>query len=76
VRFAWSDAAQASMRSCMADQEGMNAINAAVLALADDPAPSEAFIRGSYRRLHVGRYRVMYEIEADLITVVRVDRVS
>jgi mRNA-degrading endonuclease RelE of RelBE toxin-antitoxin system len=57
----------------MADQEGMREIGVAVSALADDPSPPEAFVRGDYRRLKVGPYRVMYVLEDDLITVERVD---
>ena len=33
------------------------------------------FVRGAYRRLRVGPYRVLYEVESDLITIVRIDRV-
>ncbi len=44
-------------------------------SLADDPAPPDAFVRGAYRRLRVGPYRVLYEVEGDLITIVRIDRV-
>jgi mRNA-degrading endonuclease RelE of RelBE toxin-antitoxin system len=51
----------------------MRAIGAAVSALADDPSPPEAFVRGTYRRLKVGQYRVMYILEGDLITIERVD---
>jgi mRNA interferase RelE/StbE len=57
------------------DQNGMRAINAAVAALAGDPEPPEAFIRGEYRRLRVGLYRVMYAVDDDVVTVERVDRV-
>lgn len=57
-----------------ADQDGMRAINAAVAALAGDPEPPEAFVRGDYRRLRVGAYRVLYEVESDLVRVIRVDR--
>lgn len=49
-------------------------VNQAVAALADDPSPPEAFIRGSCRRLRVGLYRIFYDVDGDLITVVRVDR--
>jgi mRNA-degrading endonuclease RelE of RelBE toxin-antitoxin system len=59
-----------------ADQDGMRAINAAVAALTDDPEPPEAFVRGSYRRLRIGSYRVMYAVEDNLVTVIRVDRIS
>jgi mRNA-degrading endonuclease RelE of RelBE toxin-antitoxin system len=57
----------------MAGQDGMCEIGAAVSALVDDPSPPEAFVRGDYRRLKVGPYRVMYVLEDDLITVERVD---
>jgi hypothetical protein len=44
--------------------------------LADQlPAPPGAFVRGAYRRLRVGPYRMLYEVEEDLITIVRIDRV-
>ena len=59
----------------MADQAGMTAVNRAVEGLADDPAPPGAFVRGAYRRLRVGPYRVLYEVEGNLITIVRIDRV-
>ena len=59
-----------------ADQDGMLAVNAAVAALAGDPEPPEAFIRGAYRRLHVGEYRVMYGVEGDVVTVIRIDRIN
>jgi hypothetical protein len=59
----------------MADQEGMRAIGAAIAALALDPCPPNAFHRGDYHRLRVGRFRVVYVVDDDLITVERVDRV-
>ena len=54
----------------------MRAIGAAVTALASDPYPAEAFHRGRYHRLRVGRYRVVYTIDDDVITIDRVDRVA
>ena len=45
---------RASARRYMDDQDGMRAIGAAVNALAVDPNPPDAFIRGDYRRLRVG----------------------
>jgi mRNA-degrading endonuclease RelE of RelBE toxin-antitoxin system len=59
----------------MRDQDGMRAVGVAVAALADDPYPSDGFHRGRYHRLRVGRYRVMYVIDGDVITIERVDRV-
>lgn len=77
MRIEWSDIAQATFARFMRDdQAGLMAVNEAVAALADDPSPPEAFVYGSgeYRRLRAGRYRVMYRVQGELITVVRVDR--
>lgn len=52
----------------------MRAVNKAVAALVDDPAPPEAFVRGGYRRLRVSSYRIRYLVGGDLITILRVDR--
>ena len=59
----------------MADQAAMRDINQAVAGLGDHPEPPDAFVRDGYRRLRVGSYRVLYEVEADVVTIVRVDRV-
>ena len=75
MRIIWSQIAQVTFVRFMADQAGVMAVNRAVEALADDPVPPGAFVRGAYRRLHVGLYRVLYEVEGDVITIVRVDRV-
>jgi mRNA-degrading endonuclease RelE of RelBE toxin-antitoxin system len=76
VRIEWSPSARASARRFMADQDGMHAIGAAVAALADNPLPAAGFHAGQYHRLRVSNYRVVYIVEAGLITVSRVDRVS
>ena len=76
MRIEWSPAACASACRHMSDQAGMREIARAVSALAHDPSPPEAFIRGDYRRLRVGRYRVMYVLEGNLITIERVDQAS
>jgi mRNA-degrading endonuclease RelE of RelBE toxin-antitoxin system len=74
VRVEWRPAAQKSAIRFMADQAGMRAVNTAIEALADDPAPPEAFVRGEYRRLRIGAYRVLYRVKDDVITIERVDR--
>ena len=76
MKIQWTPAASALARRFMRDQDGMRTIGAAVAALARDPYPPEAFHRGRYHRLRVGRYRVMYVIDDDLITIERVDRVA
>ena len=75
MKIEWSPAARASARRYMDDQDGIRAIGAAVSALAVDPDPPDAFIRGDYRRLRVGVYRIMYVVEDDIITIERVDLV-
>jgi len=62
VKITWSETAQATFVRLMA-------VSRAVEALADDPAPAGAFVRGAYRRLRVGPYRVLYEVEGNLITI-------
>jgi mRNA-degrading endonuclease RelE of RelBE toxin-antitoxin system len=74
VRIEWSPAVRASARRFMGDQDGMRALGAAVAGLVLDPYPPEGFHRGEYHRLRVGRFRVVYVIDDDLITVERVDR--
>jgi hypothetical protein len=74
VRIEWSPMGRATARRFMADQDGMRAIGAAVAGLASSPLPADAFHAGEYHRLRVGTYRVIYALEDDLITVIRVDR--
>ena len=47
MRIEWSPKARASARRYMDDQDGMHAIGVAVAALALDPNPQNAFIRGT-----------------------------
>ena len=58
MTIVWRHAALTSARRFMADQAGMRQVNRAIAALAEDPEPPDAFVRGSYRRLRVGAYRV------------------
>ncbi len=76
MRIDWSPTARATTRRYLDDQDGMRAVAAAVGALAADPNPPDAFIRGDYRRLKVGPYRIMYVVDDGILTIERVDRVS
>lgn len=79
MRIIWSPTAQSSARRFVKDdQDGVRAVNQAVAALADNPSPAEArrYGRDGDYRLRVGRYRVMYRVAEDLITIGRVDRVA
>lgn len=40
------------------------------------PVPARGFHRGDYHRLRVGRFRVVYVIDGDVIIVERVGRIS
>ena len=74
MRVEWLPTARASARRFMADQAGMRAIGIAVAQLSENPYPPEAFRWGELLRLRVGPYRIMYTVEGDLITILRVER--
>lgn len=76
MKIEWSPAAKQSAARYMRDQAGMRQLVSAIDRLTENPRPPEAFVRGEYRRLKVGRYRVMYLVEDQLITIDRVDRVA
>ena len=71
----WSPRAVTTASRFLDDAGGMKAVVAALDALAADPCPVESFRWGEMLRLRAGRYRVLYVIEGDLITIERVDRV-
>jgi mRNA interferase RelE/StbE len=58
------------------DPPGVEALLDAVDLLAVDPRPNGSFPYGSpdLRRLRVGRYRVLYEISTDTVSVGHVAR--
>lgn len=60
------------------DPDGVRGLLDAIDALADEPRPSGSFPFGSpdVRRLRVGRYRVLYEIRADMIVVGYIGRAA
>jgi mRNA-degrading endonuclease RelE of RelBE toxin-antitoxin system len=76
VTIEWSPRAITTASRFLEDTSGMTAVVAAVDALAGDPYPADSFRWGDTFRLRVGRYRIMYVVEGDLITIDRVDRVT
>jgi len=58
------------------DPDGLRQALDAVDALATDPRPAHSFPYGSedLRRLRVGRYRALYEIAGQVITVGHISR--
>jgi mRNA interferase RelE/StbE len=64
-----TDAAAAFLKD---DPEGLRQLFASVDLLADRPRPVGAAEYGSpdLLRMHVGRYRVLYEVSDDIVTIV------
>jgi mRNA interferase RelE/StbE len=59
------------------DPVGLREVLEAIDGLAGNPWPSASVLWGpAHGRLHVGRYRVIYEIGTDVISVRRIDRIS
>ncbi|WP_329028406.1 type II toxin-antitoxin system RelE family toxin [Streptomyces sp. NBC_00690] len=51
------------------DPDGVRQVFTAVDRLADHPRPKGAFGSSDLLRIHVGRYRVLYEISAQKVRV-------
>jgi mRNA interferase RelE/StbE len=53
------------------DPDGLRSVFDAIDRLIDDPRPAHSFPFGSQdvRRLRVGRYRVLYRIDQDVISI-------
>ena len=70
--IAWADEAFVAAQAFMAeDPVGLAPVFDTVEDLASNPRPPTAFPRGStaFLRLRVGRYRVLYEINDQLIRI-------
>jgi mRNA-degrading endonuclease RelE of RelBE toxin-antitoxin system len=76
LRVEWSPRAVTTASRFLDDTGGMKTVVATLDALAGNPYPAESFRWGDMLRLRAGRYRIMYVVEDDLITIERVDRVS
>ncbi|WP_327075605.1 type II toxin-antitoxin system RelE/ParE family toxin (plasmid) [Kitasatospora purpeofusca] len=69
----WDEPAiNAAARFLKDDADGLRQVMDAVDMLADSPRPAGSTEYGSadLRRMHVGRYRVMYEITENTVTIV------
>ncbi|MCC9309390.1 type II toxin-antitoxin system RelE/ParE family toxin [Kitasatospora sp. RB6PN24] len=69
----WDEPAiNAAARFLKDDPEGLRQVMDAVDLLADSPRPQGTAEYGSpnLRRMHVGRYRIMYEITEATVTIV------
>ncbi|GAA3375958.1 hypothetical protein GCM10020367_45770 [Streptomyces sannanensis] len=69
----WDEhALNAAARFLKDDPDGLRQLFAAIDLLADDPRPQGSAAYGSpdLRRTHAGRYRVLYEITDQTVTIV------
>jgi mRNA interferase RelE/StbE len=65
-----------SLGKYLADSAGLTKVLEAIDALADEPRPADSVPWGRMMgRLHIGPYRVLYEIGETTVRVRRVDRV-
>jgi mRNA-degrading endonuclease RelE of RelBE toxin-antitoxin system len=65
-----------SLGNYLVDSAGLTKVLEAIDALAEDPRPPNAVPWGRVMtRLHIGPYRVLYEIGKTTIWVRRIDRV-
>ncbi|WP_435227418.1 type II toxin-antitoxin system RelE family toxin [Streptomyces sp. Tue6028] len=72
-KITWDEPAiNTAARFLKDDPDGLRQLMDAVDLLADNPRPDGSTAYGSpdLRRMHVGRYRVMYEITDTTITIV------
>ncbi|MYW69167.1 type II toxin-antitoxin system RelE/ParE family toxin [Streptomyces sp. SID8379] len=65
-------ATNTAVRFLKDDPEGLRQVYAAADQLADDPRPIGTTAYGSpeLRRMHIGRYRLLYEIDEGTITII------
>jgi mRNA interferase RelE/StbE len=75
-RVVFDEPVSLSLGKYLDDRAGLRTVLDAIDALADDPRPAGSVPWGPMlSRLHVGRYRVLYEIGQATTWVRRVDRV-
>lgn len=75
----WSERAINAAAGFLTDDPGgLRQMLNTVDDLAEDPQPAGSLEYGSpgLRRLRVGRYRVLYEIDDDAITVIHIGRLA
>jgi mRNA interferase RelE/StbE len=76
LRVEYDERAISQAAGFLDDPQGISQILDAIDRLADDPRLAGSFPYGSpdLRRLRVGRYRVLYEITEDTVTIRHIAR--
>ena len=77
-RVVWEEKAISQAAGFLDDPPGLQEELDAVGRLAEDPRPAGSFPYGSpdRRRLRAGRYRVLYEITGDVVSILHIARVT
>jgi mRNA interferase RelE/StbE len=78
LRVVWEEKAISQAAGFLDDPPGLQEALDAVGRLAEDPRPAGSFPYGSpdRRRLRAGRYRVLYEITGDVVSILHIARVT
>jgi mRNA interferase RelE/StbE len=76
LRIVYEERAIDQAAGFLDDPQGIREVLDAVDQLVDDPRPARSFAYGSpdLRRLRIGRYRVLYEINGHVVSVGRIAR--
>jgi mRNA interferase RelE/StbE len=76
LRIDYDERAISQASAFLDDPNGIRQVLDAIDRLADDPRPAGSFPYGSpdLQRLRVGRYRVLYEITKDAVTIRHIAR--
>ena len=76
LRIEYDERAISQAAAFLDDPGGIREVLDAIDRLADDPRPPGSFPYGSpdLRRLRVGRYRVLYEITEEAVTIRHIAR--
>jgi mRNA interferase RelE/StbE len=76
MRVEYDERAISQAATFLDDPQGMGAVLDAIDRLTDDPRPAGSFPYGSpdLRRLRVGRYRILYEVNEDTVAIRHIAR--
>ena len=71
LQVIWEERAISQAAGYLDDPQGLAAVLDAVGQLTEDPRPAASFPYGSpdRRRLRVGRYRVMYDVTDEAVSI-------
>lgn len=76
MRVEYDERAISQAATFLDDPQGIRTVLDAIDRLTDDPRPAGSFPYGSpdLRRLRVGRYRILYEVNEDTVAIRHIAR--